>query len=268
MAKIAGRSRYLGGVALSLALGACAYHQAATAPVGDGHVVQKGEVTCVYPSPENQLTPLSACELKTDYVVTAGDQKMSWSKASFQRAFRERFWQFIRGTDYPWKTLGDGTVQFWLEAPLFTPEKAYFVAVVMGRGGNFSLELPLDPASWRMGEAGLAWLGQDRYPSLAALRTDRLVVTPLATVSPARLRAYVEATGALEERTAGGDPAVVNVKGDGTALELDTAPFSAGTVATRLLRPKDARFVLADVRSLPAGDLAGYKSPAFTFDLR
>jgi hypothetical protein len=221
---------------------------------GDGKVTETPAGRCLDLVPEYALHPVRACETAASYELLAGPRQLRLDKVRYQHELRERLLQFARRTAYPWRTLGQATIEVWMTAPLTEPEAASTVAVVKGPGGNFAVHLTLSPDGWQVVPENVVWLGKDGYPSLQAKRLGTVLVVPRGEVTEARLARFL----------AGVDAGAVP-RDAWTPLELAVVPFAETAAARALMTRPGARAVLADVQLIPAGEREGAKAKAFEF---
>lgn len=224
---------------------------------GDGKVVQTAHGLCLEMTPEMAAHRVAVCEApdqKSFAVIIPGREPTVYPKDRVQALLSERLYQLLRGTPYPQSELAGAVVELWVVAPVFAPEAAYFTAFVQARGGNFTVRLPLDPGAWAPEEADVALLGTEVYPSKAARRAGRVVVTA---------RPHVRAVDFAEFLTKNGLSGV----GTGSSVELRTGVFGEEGAARRLLTAQQAAYFVQAVELEPAGEKDGSKARALAFAL-
>lgn len=224
---------------------------------GDGKVVQTAVGLCLEMTPESRDHRVAICESpdqKSFTVIAPGRAPLAYQKSMVQSVLRERIAHLLSGTVYPKKDLYGATVELWVVAPVFAPEDVYFSAFVQARGGNFSVRLPLEPRSWAPHEGDVALLGTEAFPSRAARRAGKVVVTARPHVNDAEFTAFLAASG-LSGRSLGG------------MVEVATGAFGEERAARTLLKARQATYFVQSVELEAAGEKDGAKARALAFPL-
>jgi hypothetical protein len=224
---------------------------------GDGKVMQKGDVTCLDLIPEVKQTPVRACETPSAYDVIVGVARFTYDKRTTRQHLREGVARLVSGSAYPVRSLAAARVELWINAPVFAPEAAHFIAVVMSPGCNFALPLPLDQRAWTFDRSAVQLLGRDGYPSLQAKRAGQIVVEAAGGATPARFADFLARQGFLAD----------NANASFPVAQLNVPAFSESLAARTLTGPKSASLYVANVRMVAAGDKEGAKARAFVVSL-
>jgi hypothetical protein len=222
----------------------------------DGRVVQTETRKCWILTPENAFHPVGVCEDVAAYEVKLQDRQLLYPKAEFRSTLRERLREFVQRTAYPSASLGRAVIQVWLLSPVFEPEKAGFVAVVLSAGGNFLVRLPLEPSSWFPDAEAAQLLGKETFPTRLTRTPGTLVLQAKEHVTRARLNRYLTACGVdTESVAAAGMPTVV----------IKTPLFGEAEVARRLLKNSEGAQIVQELGYLPAGGAEGAQALFATF---
>ncbi len=216
---------------------------------GDGQVVQTANGACLDLEPR-----VRACQSGDKLEVTVSGRTHAYKKSELKSLLRERIFQFVRTTPYPVATLKNAVVELWLDAPVFTPESAHFVAVVLSKGGNFRARLPLDAAAWQIDGESLALLGTDAFPSATARRAGKLAVAAKPHITGAALRDFLGRSGAP----------LVDATGEAVVV-LETGAFAETEVAKKLASQRDARLYVQEIELIPATEPDGSRALLTSF---
>lgn len=233
---------------------------------GNAKVVQTKHGTCTILAPENHLHPsLVACDEAQHYTFTSGARHFNYDKTFFQTRFRERLEALLAFSAYPRQALAECRVEIWMLAPVFYPEQARLLAVVLGPGGNFALPFPVDLGTWGYGTDQLLLLGSERWPTLVAHRAARLEARPQLTISLERARDAVST--ALQELAPlpNGRPLVKSISAQGGGLVIATELFAEERVLQRL---KQMPALISAAQWPEATFPSAYMAQIFAFDLR
>ena len=225
--------------------------------LGDGKLVQRQDGSaCLELTPESDAHRVAACQRGAVFLVYAPGKNYVYKQKDLSETFRERLIAYLRGTGYTPAGLQGATVELWVVAPVFAPETTHFVAAVLAPGGNFSVELPLELADWRVETDQVALLGKERFPSREARQAGTLWVEAQGMARPREFASY------LAQRGFG--PGVTT--GD-SVVAIKTLPFGEKAAADRLLATRAGRALIAGVDVPHAGAKDAAMARALIFPL-
>jgi hypothetical protein len=230
-------------------------------------VLNRDSDPCYNISRENAQHPIIICERERSYTVQVVDKKFRFSKGEFQARFYDHLRNFLYRSAAPQKSLRGMSVDIWLAAPVFEPDAAEWVAVVSTDEGFLAFRLPLPLEHWTMNSANAVWLGSEDHPTLRAIRTDQVIITPQPGLAPANALKFIETSGVGARRDILGRPIVQRIVGDGSMIRLDTLALGAPQVARAISRSADARSHLMAVNYSTAGGRDSYQAKVFRFTL-
>jgi hypothetical protein len=231
---------------------------------GDGTVFTSAKGTCVLLTPENALHPVGACESTGRYDVQAVGRRYSYAQSSFQNSLRDSLWQYLRQTAYRVEALRGARVDVWVSAPVFRPENASFVAVVVApSAGNVAVRLPFDMSAWRLRDEDVVLLGRDASPNARALAVGRLLVKPLPSQTEASFKSFLAEAKAATVRAK--SSAWRSSRSEWPVAEIETRPFAELDLARLVSMAPGAKASVAVIERRVAPEPEGYKAKAFSF---
>jgi len=259
----------VGALSVSWLLSAC-LGQYPTTNEHDASLVASSS-GCVTIDDENAFHLVKACETARNYVVQVRENQIQFDKRLFQFQLANQLGRLLHGSDsLSASILHEASVDIWLAAPVLQPESVYLVAVLHTDPGTITVDLPFTTnATVTDGIRGeqIAWLGRGHYPTAAAWHIDRLILLPQPTVTPERLKRFLNQSGVLGLSDKDGHQLVQKIHGDGTVLRLETLPFAAAKIQTALKNAPLSAEILARVDYEPAVATDAYAKPVFHFNL-
>ncbi|MBM4253180.1 MAG: hypothetical protein FJ146_14520 [Deltaproteobacteria bacterium] len=230
-------------------------------------VLSGGSDPCYNISKENAQHPVTICERERYYSVQVIGKIYKFNKTEFHARFYDHLRNFLYRSAAPQKLTRGMTVDIWLAAPVFAPDDAAWVAVVATDEGYLAFRLPLLLDHWTMSSANAVWLGSNDHPTLRAIRTDQVIVTPQPGITPAEALRFIEDSGVGAKLDVLGRPIVQRAIGDGSMIRLDTLALGAPQVARAISRSVDARKHLMAINYAVAGGRDSYQAKVFRFTL-
>lgn len=254
----------LAAIILGLSTSACShlFFRSPSDPVLSG-----GAAPCYKINKETAQHSVTICERERYYAVQVIDKIYKFNKAEFQARFYDHLRNFLYRSAAPQKLTSGMSVDIWLTAQVFAPEVAEWVGVVATDEGYLAFRLPLPLEHWTMTNANAVWLGSNDHPTLLAIRTDQVIVTPQPGTSPAEALRFIESSGVGAKLDVLGRPIVQRVVGDGSMIRLDTSALGAPQAARVISRSTNAKKHLMAINYAVAGGRDSYQAKVFRFTL-
>mgnify|MGYP006274980163 CR=1 FL=1 len=230
-------------------------------------VLNRESDPCYNLSKENAQHAIKICELERSYAVKVLDRSFEFNKAEFQARFYDHFRSFLYRSAAPQKAIHGMTVDIWLAAPVFEPESPEWVAVVATGEGFLSFRLPLLLENWTMSGANAVWLGSEDHPTVRAIRTDQIIVTPQPSIAPTEALKFIQDSGVMTKRNILGQPIVQRLVGDGSMIRLETLVLGAPQIARAIARSSDAKTHLMAINYSTAAGRDSYQAKVFRFTM-
>jgi len=235
----------------------------------DGKVVDTGQFVCHYLNPEYSLHPVGLCKNADTLQFVRGEEKLLYRRGFYQNLLSRRLFDYLKGTNFPLKTLKTAQIQAWIKAPVFDPLAASLVAVAYTESGNFSVDLPFEPEKWEFRAEFVRLLGSHSYPSPGAVRAGVLHLAANYHMSAEGLTQTLEREiNKLNQLGSKhfGVRNMVRIEGsEGFVKRLVVPEFAELSIKKRLARLGGRHGPLKEVGLVPAGERDSFRAKGFEF---